>query len=146
MPCEQSLFAQTREGAIALGGDIGTEVIVEKGQSGRIDGPQSAARQLAVSPEYFRTIKTPEPEGFSVNLDQLFGADVNTDNAIGVFVSVHEGRVLLAQSASDVTLDAGESAFAGQSLAPVKLFSSPDILDRDPFLGGVKFSTLMCRR
>jgi hypothetical protein len=146
MPCEQSLFAQTREGAIALSGDVGAEVIVAKGQSGRIDGPQSGARQLAAPPDYFRTLKAPEPESFSANLDQLFGAELNPDSAAGVFVSVHEGRVVLAQSASDITLDAGESAFAGQSMAPVKLFSSPDILDRDPFLSAVKFSSAMCRR
>ena len=146
MPCEQSLFAQTRDGAIALVGTVGDELVLEKGQSGRTDGPQSGARLLAAPPEYFRALKTPEPESITVNLDQLFGANAPANPEAGVFVTVHEGRVVLAQAASDITLDAGESAFAGQSLAPVKLFSPPDVLESDPFLSAVRLSPAMCRR
>jgi hypothetical protein len=79
-------------------------------------------------------------------MDQLFGVSATPDTSNGVFLTVHEGRVVLAQEERDITLDAGESAFAGQSLAPVKLFSAPDLLDRDPFLSGAMFSANMCRR
>ena len=89
---------------------------------------------------------TPEPESFSANLDQLFGVQPSGESTNGVYVTVHEGRVLLAQGAADVTLDAGESAFAGQSLAPVKLFNAPSVLDRDPFLSSGRFTSNMCRR
>ncbi len=146
MPCDQSLFAQTRDGTIALGGDAGAELLISAGQSGRVNGPNAAARMLDVQPDYFKNLATPEPESFSANMDQLFGVSATPDTSNGVFLTVHEGRVVLAQEERDITLDAGESAFAGQSLAPVKLFSAPDLLDRDPFLSGAMFSANMCRR
>lgn len=146
MPCDQSLFAQTRDGAIVLAGNVGDELVLEKGQSGRTDGLQTGSRRLTAPPEYFRTLKSPEPESIAPNLDKLFGAEAPTNPEAGVFVTVHEGRIVLAQAASDITLDAGESAFAGQSLAPVKLFSPPDVLEKDPFLAAVKLNPAMCRR
>lgn len=146
MPCEQSLFVNTRSGTVVLNGDTGPEVLITAGQSGRVDAAQSAARLLETSPEYFRSIKTPLPEGVLANMEQLFGTQTNDDQSNGVFVTVHEGRILLAQGKGGLTLDAGESAFAGQSLVPVKLFNAPSVLNKDPFLSSGKFSASMCRR
>jgi hypothetical protein len=146
MPCDQSLFVSTRSGTVVMSGDLGGELLVSEGQSGRVDGAQMAARALDGAPEYFKRLSTPEPESFSANLDQLFGVQPSGESTNGVYVTVHEGRVLLAQGAADVTLDAGESAFAGQSLAPVKLFNAPSVLDRDPFLSSGRFTSNMCRR
>lgn len=78
--------------------------------------------------------------------EQLFGTEAAADPGVGVFVTVHEGRIVLAQGPTGLTLDAGESAFAGQSLVPIKLFNAPSVLDRDPFLSSGKFSANMCRR
>lgn len=146
MACDQSLFVSTRGGTVVLNGETGADLLVSEGQSGRVDAAQSSARMLDVAPEYFRNLTTPEPESFSANLDQLFGSQVPDEQSNGVFVTVHEGRVLLAQGNTDLTLDAGESAFAGQSLVPVKLFNAPDVLDKDPFLSSGRFAANMCRR
>ena len=146
MPCEESLFAQTREGAIALSGDQGGELVISAGQSGRVDGANASARRLDATPDYFSGQTTPEPEKAEANLDQLFGTTSSPEITEGVFVSVHEGRIVLALASSDLIVDAGESAFAGQSLVPVKLFSAPSVLDADPFLSSGKFNPSMCRR
>jgi hypothetical protein len=61
-------------------------------------------------------------------------------------LTVHEGRVVLAQAEKDILLDAGESAFAGRAAVPVRLQSVPPILDRDPFLSTGMFNANMCRR
>jgi hypothetical protein len=142
--CDQSLFVQTREGTVVLSGEQGPELPVAVGQNGRVDGPGAQARALSSQPEFFRALSTPEPETLQVDLDQLFGVKTAPE-AAGVFVMVHEGRIEMAQERGIVSLDAGESAFAGQSLRPVKLFSSPAQIDRDPFLSKSMFNTNMCR-
>jgi len=146
MECGGSVLAQTRDGTISLRGDTGDDLLIPAGQAGRVDREASAARLLAEVPGYFQELTTPPPEGVTVNMDQLFGVAATPEPQDGVFLTVHEGRVQLAQEGSEITLDAGESAFAGRSLAPIKLFSAPPLLDRDPMLSGGMFNANMCRR
>ena len=146
MECGESVLAQTRDGTISLQGDTGNELLIPAGQAGRVDREASAARPLAEVPGYFQELSTPQPENVTVNMEQLFGAAASPEGEDGVFLTVHEGRVQLAQERREVTLDAGESAFAGRSLAPIKLFSAPPVLDRDPMLSGGMFKANMCRR
>jgi hypothetical protein len=146
MPCDESLLVQTREGTVTLSGSQGEPLVLPAGQSGRVGGPNTAARALDVAPGYFQNISTPAPESVPANMEVLFGAQALPDTSTGVLLTVHEGRVILAQAQKDILLDAGESAFAGQSAAPVRLQSTPPILDRDPFLSGSMFKANMCRR
>ena len=150
MACEGSLFAQTREGTITLTGNQGEALLLGVGQSGRVAGPNVAARSLAAPPSYFQNSTTPLPESVPVNREQLFGVQASSQTEAGgepgVFLTVHEGQVVLAQSEQNITLDAGESAFAGRAAIPVRLFSPPPLMDRDPFLSSSKFSTSVCRR
>jgi len=146
MPCEESLFAQTREGTITLTGNQGETLMLPAGQSGRVDGPNVAARALAAPPAYFQTLTSPAPESIPANLEQLFGAPTPADLTDGILLTVNEGRVVLAQSQKDITLDRGESLYAPRAEAPIRLFSPPAPLDRDPFLSKPMFNTNMCRR
>jgi hypothetical protein len=146
MPCGESIFVQTREGIVTLSGTQGAPVVLPAGQSGRVNGPDVPARTLQATPDYFRTISTPEPEKVPVNLESLFGLAAAPDTSAGVLLTVHEGRVVLAQAEKDILLDAGESAFAGRAAVPVRLQSVPPILDRDPFLSTGMFNANMCRR
>jgi hypothetical protein len=146
MPCAESLFAQTRDGAISLASTQGPELEVAKGQTARVDSAGAVPRALTSQPEYFRTLQTPEPEKVVVDLKSMFGAGSSPDSAEGVFLMVHEGRVAFAQGQSDLTLDAGESAFAGANGEPVRLQSSPALLDFDSFLSSAMFNVNMCRR
>jgi len=146
MPCDESLFAQTRDGVIALSGSQGEPLLLAAGQSGRVNGPDASARPLTAPPAYFQDQTTPLPETIPVNLEALFGLASSPDTSNGVLLTVHEGRVVLAQADQSVLLDAGESAFAGSAAAPVRLQSVPPVLDRDPFLSGGMFKANMCRR
>ncbi len=146
MPCGESLMAQTREGTITLTGTQGEPVVLPAGQSGRVNGPDVPARALQVTPNYFKTLSTPEPEKIQANLEGLFGLQTAPDTESGVLLTVHEGRVVLAQAEKDILLDAGESAFAGREAIPVRLQTVPPILDRDPFLSSGMFKANMCRR
>jgi len=146
MPCDESLLAQTREGLIALSGNEGEPVLLAAGQSGRVSGPNTPARAVALMPGYFQTLDTPAPEKISADLEALFGLRDTPDTGEGVLLTVHQGRVLLAQTQQEIVLDSGESAFAGLSAVPVRLMTTPPILDRDPLLSSGMFRPNMCRK
>ena len=145
--CDQSLFASTRSGEIMLAATDGQEVSVLAGQSGLVPGAQGSARALAATPAYFSTVNTPVPEAVDVNLDQLFGiAAPPPAESGGVYLMVREGKVVLEQAGQVLALDAGEAAYAGQSLPPIRLASPPILLDRDLSLSNRAFNFNVCRR
>ena len=143
--CDQSLFASTRSGEIVLAAADGREVSVGAGQSGLVPGPQGSARALATTPAFFNTTNMPAPETVDVNLEQLFGSAPPPTEASGVYLMVREGKVVLEQSGQTLAVDAGEAAYAGQSLAPVRLISTPVLLDRDLSLSNRVFNFNICR-
>lgn len=144
--CDNSLFAVTKAGEITLAGADGREISIAAGQSGLVPGATGSARALTSAPAFFNTINTPAPETVPVNLEQQFGAAPPPTDANGFFLMVREGKVVVAQAGQSLQLDAGESAFAGQSVAPVLLATPPAIIDRDPALANTAFNLNVCRR
>ena len=145
LACDQSLFALARAGEISLAAGDAREVNLSAGQSGLVPGAQGSARALASPPAYFNTITTPAPEALEVNLEQLFGSAAPAAEASGVYLLVREGKVVLEQAGQVLSLDAGEAAYAGQSLAPIRLASTPILLDRDLQLSNRAFNFNICR-
>lgn len=143
--CDESLFASTRSGEIVLTAADGSEAVVPAGQSGLVPGAQGSARALASVPAYFNALQTPEPETVPVNLQELFGSAVPPPDSGGVYLMVREGKVVLAQGGDALAVDAGESAYVGQSLAPVRLNDTPLLLDRDQTLSNQAFNFNVCR-
>jgi hypothetical protein len=144
--CDNALFASTRVGEISLAGADGREIAVAPGQSALVPGANVSARVLANTPAFFGTIDTPTPESVPVNLEQQFGVAPPPANADGFFLMVREGKVVVAQAGQSLQLEAGESAFAGQSVAPVLISTPPVIIDRDPALSNTAFNFNVCRR
>ena len=142
--CNEALYASTRTGEITLTAADGRELVVPAGQSGVVPG-QGSARPLATTPAFFNGLSTPAPESVDVNLEQLFGGSSVPPDTSGVYLMVREGKVVLGQSGQVIALDAGESAFAGQSVVPVRLASTPILLDRDPALSNRVFNFNICR-
>ena len=142
--CNQSLYASTRVGEITITAADGRELVVPAGQGGLVP-VQGSSRPLATTPAFFNTLGTPAPESVDVNLEQLFGASSAAPDTSGVYLMVREGKVVLGQSGQVIALDAGESAFVGQSLVPVRLASTPVLLDRDPALSNRVFNFNICR-
>ncbi len=142
--CNEALYASTRTGEITLTAADGKELSVPAGQSGVVPG-QGPARPLATTPAFFNGLATPAPESVDVNIEQLFGGATVAPDTSGVYLMVREGKVVMGQSGQVISLDAGESAFAGQSLVPVRLASTPILLDRDPALSNRAFNFNICR-
>jgi hypothetical protein len=146
LACDQSLFASSREGSITLASNDGSEVVLAAGQSGLVPGAQGSARALQSTPGFFGTIDTPAPEKVDVDVQQLFGSAPPAGDAAGLYLMVRDGKVVLEQSGQVIALDAGESAFAGQSMAPVRLASAPLVLQLDTRLSDSVFNPGICRR
>ena len=142
--CTDALYASTRVGEITLTAADGRELAVPAGQSGLVAG-QGTARPLASTPAFFNGLSSPAPESVDVNMEQLFGGGGVPADTSGVYLMVREGKVVMGQSGQVISLDAGESAFAGQSLAPVRLANTPILLDRDPALSNRAFNFNICR-
>ena len=143
--CDESMFATARSGSITLAAKDGREIDLAAGQSGLVPGASGAARVLGSTPVFFNNISTPAPETVPVKLDQLFGSEAPAAAPEGVYVMVREGKVVMGQSGQNVALDAGESAFAGLSVAPLRLSVPPAVLNRDPFLSNKAFNFNICR-
>ena len=143
--CDQSLFVNTRAGEVSLAASDGREIAIGPGQSGVVPGAQGSARALATNPAFFNAMPGPAPESVDVNLEQLFGAAPPPAEAGGVYLMVREGKVVLEQGGQTLAVDAGEAAYAGQSLLPVRLASTPILLDRDPSLSNRVFNFNICR-
>ena len=148
--CDNSLFASTRLGEITLAGADGREITIPAGQTGLVpgslSGAQSPARALSTAPGFFNTLETPTPETVPVNLEQQFGAAAPPAESNGFFLMVREGKVVVAQAGQALQLDAGESAFAGQSLPPIRIATPPIVLDRDRSLSNTAFNFNVCRK
>ena len=148
--CDNSLFASTRVGEIILAGADGREISILAGQTGLVpvsqSGAQAPARALGAAPGFFNAIETPTPETVPVNLEQQFGAVAPAADSNGFFLMVREGKVVVAQSGQALQLDAGESAFAGQSLPPIRIATTPIVLDRDRALSNTAFNFNVCRK
>ncbi len=146
--CDRSLYALTRQGEIGLSaeGSATPELPVPAGRAGVAANASGSTQLLDGVPDYFARQTTPQPEAVAVDIDQLFGSDPPTSDAGGIFLLVRDGRVTLAQASAAVTLEAGESAYAGPLGVPQRLISSPAVLDRDPFLSDRLFGNNMCRR
>ena len=145
MACDQSMFATARSGAITLAAADGREISLSAGQSGLVPGVVGAARVLGSTPAYFNSISTPAPESVPVKLEQLFGGEVPAAAPEGVYLLVREGKVVVEQAGQNMALDAGESAFAGLALPPLRLSIPPAVLNRDPFLSNKAFNFNICR-
>lgn len=146
--CDRSLYALTRQGEIGLTaeGSSAPELPVAAERAGVAADANGSTQLLEGVPDYFLRQTTPQPEAVPVDIEQLFGAAPPDNDTGGIFLLVRDGRVTLAQASAEVTLEAGESAYAGPLGVPQRLISSPAVLDRDPFLSDRLFNNNMCRR
>ncbi len=85
-------------------------------------------------PAFLRDNTAPRPDGVQVNFQQLFGTQSRDERQPGLYLTVRDGHVVLAQGERRLDLGAGESGFAdplGREL--VRLDRSPGFLQLDPF-------------
>jgi hypothetical protein len=79
--------------------------------------------QIKVVPKIILENGTPRPDSVPVDMDKEFG----DADAGGLYVSVHEGKIIVTQNGKQYSLDSGESGFSnGQEL--FRLSSMPSFM------------------
>lgn len=79
---------------------------------------------IVIVPKIILENGAPRPDSIPVDMDKEFGVDADGG---GLYVSVHEGKIILTQNGKQYNLGGGESGFSnGQEL--FKLSSMPDFM------------------
>jgi len=71
----------------------------------------------------------PRPDGVDVDMDKTFGSGANAGEP-GLYVTVHNGHVIVVQAAETLDLGRGETGFAGKVL--LRLPVTPAFMGGDP--------------
>jgi hypothetical protein len=96
--------------------------------------------QVLVIPPGIMDNSTPRPDSIPVDTNKVFGAELNAGDP-GLYVTVHDGNVIMAQDGNKLDLGHGETGFASDQsiirLATPPAFMSGD-KQLDPTGSGVK--------
>lgn len=126
------LYTATRDGAISVTTADGNVSVFEAGQTSYLAGPNQAPVLIKFSPEFLRTLPGPLPERINLDIQGLFGIDPSTLGETGLYVTVVDGKVVIAQADRELLLETGESGFApGTGLPPQRLINPPNFLIQD---------------
>ena len=81
----------------------------------------------------------PRPDSIPVDMDKLFGTDADAGGD-GLYVTVHDGEVVLAKGDETIDLGTGETGFSTEQIL-TRLATKPDFIDDaqlDPEGAGIK--------
>lgn len=126
------LYTATRDGAISVTTADGNEAVFGSGQSSYVPGPNQAPILLKFSPEFLKALPGPLPEHIKIDIQGLFGIDAGSLGDAGLYVTVSDGKIIIAQASRELLLETGESGFApGTGLPPQRLITPPSFLIQD---------------
>ncbi len=72
---------------------------------------------------------TPRPDNIPLDMQKLFGAELNAGDP-GLYVTVHDGHVILVAGDKSLDLGRGETGFSNQEIL-VRLAATPSFMGRD---------------
>ena len=85
-------------------------------------------RIIAIPPSVLDN-PTPRPDGIPVDMKNLFGTESNAGGA-GLYVTVHDGNVILAQGVNTLDLGRGETGFTNDQIL-ARLAAMPNFMGGD---------------
>ncbi|MEO8333070.1 MAG: FecR domain-containing protein, partial [Gallionella sp.] len=85
-------------------------------------------RIIAIPPAILNN-DTPRPDGIPVDVEKLFGTEANSGEP-GLYVTVHDGQVILAQGVNTLDLGRGETGFTNEFLLS-RLATTPAFMGGD---------------
>lgn len=92
--------------------------------------------QIMSIPASITNNTTPRPDSVNVDLDKLF-EESNSDGEPGLYVTVHDGQVILSKGDQKVDLGKGESGFTNEQLL-TRLSSTPGFMGSDSKLDNIE--------
>lgn len=130
--CGEGLLASIREGIISVTTENGNHAELAGGQAGYVAGTNSPTRLLERSPNVLDAAGMPLPESIPLDMPGMFGINGNEVSGAGLYVTVSDGRVVIAQANQEMQLEAGESGFASRaSSALQRLYTPPSFMSQD---------------
>ncbi len=138
--CDQGLLTAVNKGRIAVTNKVGT-IEAGIGAIAYVDGPDALPGLLSPPVTFPPEDDAPAPEALPL-FDTL---PARVTSGEGLYVLVHDGRIVLTQGSETIEIGKGESAFAGvDGSAPQRLQTPPDFLGRDPYLPAFDFDAVSC--
>jgi hypothetical protein len=90
--------------------------------------------RITVIPPAITDNPAPRPDSVPVKVDELFGPDAGAGaGEAGVYVTVHDGHVILSQDGARLDLGTGQTGFANEEML-TRLPSPPAFMNGDPRL------------
>lgn len=130
--CGNGLLTSTYDGAISVTTEDGTSSVFAAGQSSYLGGANQTPITLKLTPEFLKLLPGPLPDKIQIDIPGVFGIDGSSISEAGLFVTVTEGRVIIAQAGRDLLLNAGESGFASGTTSQLqRLNIAPPFLRED---------------
>jgi hypothetical protein len=97
-----------------------------------LGGANQTPITLKLTPEFLKLLPGPLPDKIQIDIPGVFGIDGSSISEAGLFVTVTEGRVIIAQAGRDLLLNAGESGFASGTTSQLqRLNIAPPFLRED---------------
>jgi hypothetical protein len=85
-------------------------------------------RIIAIPPSVFDN-STPRPDSIPLDMQKLFGTESNAGDP-GLYVTVHDGNVILTQGNNTLDLGRGETGFTNQDVL-ARLSTTPEFMGTD---------------
>ncbi|HEY0664523.1 MAG TPA: FecR domain-containing protein [Gallionella sp.] len=87
--------------------------------------------RITVIPPAITDNPAPRPDSVPVKVDELFGPEAGGAGDAGVYVTVHDGHVVLSQDGARLDLGTGQTGFANEQVL-TRLAAPPAFLNSDP--------------
>jgi hypothetical protein len=146
-PCDDAVYAHTRDGAISLKVGARDEVLLKRGEAALAPARDAAPLRLAEAPVAVRDRNWPAPEGLNVDMNKLFGPEGADAGDPGLFVMVRDGAIAVTSTKGETAeFAAGESGRISLDNGAITRFSStPRFMERDPTLSDRVIGYGVCR-
>jgi hypothetical protein len=144
------LYSQVAEGATDPMNGAGVYVwageVVMTGAGGSFTVAVNQAAMLARQtgkpvriiniPAAIQQNEAPRPDTIPVDLDKLFG-DTTAEGEAGLYVTVHDGQVILSRGDKKIDLGKGESGFSSDQIM-ARLAATPDFMSGDAKMDNIE--------
>lgn len=114
----------------------GSSFTVALNQAATLSRETGKPIQIMAIPERVRDNQLPRPDSVEVDFDKLFEESAS-DGEPGLYVTVHEGHVIIAKGEKSVDLGKGESGFSSAHLL-TRLSSTPGFMGGDSKLDNLE--------
>ena len=126
------------QGEVVFAVERGSSFTVALNQAATLSRTTGEPVRLIAIPAGITNNDAPRPDSVKVDVDKLF-EESSSDGEPGLYVTVHDGQVILSKGEQKVDLGKGESGFSSEQLL-TRLSSTPGFMGSDSKLDNIEQS------